>query len=64
MSTGHIEDQKLGLKMFRFAEDASYRLHKKRCGAIQNINIHYHGVKTETKSTLIPLEDVICQSKE
>lgn len=59
MSTGHIEDQRLGLKMFRFVEDASYRLHKKRSGAIQHINIHYHGTKAEASSTAIPVQPLL-----
>lgn len=56
LSKGSIEDQRLGLKMLQFSGDAMCRLQKKRCGAVQNINIHYHGTKAESSSMAIPVQ--------
>jgi hypothetical protein len=59
LAKGLIEDQRLGLKMLQFSSEAIGRLQKKRSGAIQNINIHYHGTKAKVKSAIPirPLEE-------
>lgn len=56
MAKGHIADQKLGLKMLQFSAESMSRLQKKRSGAVQNINIHYHGIKAESQPTVIPVD--------
>ncbi len=58
LATGHIADQHLGLKMLQFSKDAMQQLHKKRCGAVQNINIHYHGMKAAVNQTVIPVQSL------
>lgn len=55
LAKGLIEDQRLGLKMLKFSGEAMCKLQKKRYGGVQNINIHYHGTKTEASSSAIPI---------
>ena len=61
LAKGATEDQRLGLKMLKFSGEAMGRLHKKRCGGVQNINIHYHGHGTcvDTSSMAIPVHPMI-----
>lgn len=53
LSTGHIADQHLGLKMLRFSMDAMQQLQKKRCGGMQNITVNYNYNSKE--SPIIPV---------
>jgi hypothetical protein len=45
LAASFAEDQKLGLKLLRFSNEAMQQLNKKRSGGSQNItvNYHYHG---------------------
>lgn len=58
MAKGYIEDQRLGLKMLQFSSNSIARLQKKRCGAVQNINIHYRGVRVPSNHTVIPVQSL------
>ncbi len=42
MAKGHKHDQKLGLKMLQFSNEAIGRLQKKRSGGMQNVTVNYN----------------------
>lgn len=42
LSGGYCENQKLGLKLLRFSNDAMQQLEKKRNGGTQNITVNYN----------------------
>lgn len=53
------EEQRLGLKMIRFSNDALCRLQKKRSGCMQHITVNYNyaGTSPAPMPTIIPLEE-------
>ena len=59
LAKGHIEDQRLGLNMLRFSNDAMNQLLKKRSGNMQNItvNYNYNGSGPALMQTVIPKPD-------
>jgi hypothetical protein len=42
LARGHINDQRLGLKLLRFSSEAINQLQKKRSGGMQNICVTYN----------------------
>jgi hypothetical protein len=58
LASGLAEDQRLGLKMLQLSSESMGRLQKKRCGGVQNINIHYHGMKETANPITIPVESL------
>lgn len=57
LATGHLADQHVGLKMFRFSTDAMQQLQKKRCGGMQNITVNYNYSGTQPIIPTIPIDD-------
>jgi hypothetical protein len=58
LARGYIDDQRLGLKMLQFSSESIAKLQKKRWGAVQNINIPYHGEKAQATQTVIPIQSL------
>ncbi len=56
LSTGHLADQHLGLKMLRFSTDAIQQLQKKRCGGVQTITVNYNYNSKESPVPFIPID--------
>ena len=50
------DDQKLGLDLLRFSNEAMQNLVKKRCGGVQNITVNYNhtGQVNTLMQTVIP----------
>lgn len=57
---GSYEEQRIGLKMLRFSNDALGQLQKKRCGGMQNITVNYNHLGTTPASlpVIVPHEEV------
>lgn len=57
---GCYEEQRIGLKMLRFSNDALVQLQKKRCGGMQNITVNYNHIGTAPAPvpTIIPHEEI------
>jgi hypothetical protein len=60
LSASYPDDQKLGLKLLRFSNEAMQQLEKKRNGGTQNItvNYNYHGQGNPLMQTVIPIKEV------
>lgn len=57
---GSYEEQRIGLKMLRFSNDALGQLQKKRCGGMQNITVNYNhlGTAPAPLPVIIPHQEV------
>lgn len=60
LSASYPDDQKLGLKLLRFNNEAMQQLEKKRNGGTQNItvNYNYHGQGNHLTQTVIPIKEI------
>lgn len=60
------DDQRLGLNLLRFSNEALQALTKKQCGATQNIvvNYSYSGQGNALMQTVLPKGEGRCQSEE
>lgn len=60
LAKDHYEEQRIGLKMLRFSNEALGQLHKKRSGGMQNImvNYNYAGTAPAPMPTIIPHEEI------
>jgi hypothetical protein len=60
LSASYPDDQKLGLKLLRFSNEAMQQLEKKRNGGTQNItvNYNYHGQGNPLMQTIIPIKEI------
>ncbi|OGN64047.1 MAG: hypothetical protein A3E80_03370 [Chlamydiae bacterium RIFCSPHIGHO2_12_FULL_49_9] len=63
LAKGCREDQKLGLNLLRFSNEAMQQLVKKRGGGMQNItvNYNYNGQQDALMQTVLPEERRLCQ---
>jgi len=66
LATDFREDQKLGLNLLRFSNEAMQMLEKKRSGTTQNIivNYSYSGQGNALMQTVLPKGESRCQSEE
>jgi hypothetical protein len=56
LAESYIDDQKLGLNLLRFSNEAMQQLEKKRSGGSQNITVNYNytGPGNALMQTIIP----------
>lgn len=59
LSASYPDDQRLGLKLLRFSNEAMQQLERKRNGGTQNItvNYNYHGQGNALMQTVIPNQE-------
>lgn len=56
LASNFPEDQKLGLKMLKFSNEATVHLQKKRSGGMQNVTVNYNYNGTQPAIPTIPIE--------
>lgn len=56
LASNFPEDQRLGLKMLQFSNEAMVRLQKKRSGGMQNVTVNYNYNGTQSVIPTIPVD--------